>query len=417
MNRHLWAVGVVAVVAALGSCALGDDDLTLPRCSPLPPYFCADVWYFGADSSSAIEVCFGVCNEGLQFVKTGAGYAATADLSVILKDGKGNQVAGDTYRIKLYSAQYAGTTSVDSCHTRVVSFKAKPGDFKMLLGLYDRDSRVKSEIEAALRIPSLAASPSLSDVELLLKGSGVHEGMRRGYIPNVKRIYTTERDSIPFYYEVYHGGEYDSLGLTSTVSRSDGSKIYDMSGTSVGPGTVAHLWAIPADTLPNGRYTLRVALKSEDGKVLAARLKDFEVRHEGFYLNRDLDQAVALLTYIAGSSEIEAFKKANEEERKRIWEDFWRAKDPTPGTPRNEYFEEYLRRFRYANDHFSVPLSQGWKTDRGRIYMLYGEPDQIDSYPLEMDRKPTEIWYYYSQSRRFVFVDDTGFGDYVLVGG
>jgi GWxTD domain-containing protein len=151
--------------------------------------------------------------------------------------------------------------------------------------------------------------------------------------------------------------------------------------------------------------------------VVTSRYKEFEIRRDRFHLTRDLDQAVAILTYVAKSSEIDQFVKADENDRKRLWEEFWKERDPTPGTPRNEYQEEYLRRFRYANDKFGVPLTEGWRTDRGRIYILFGEPDQIDSYPFEEDRRPTEVWHYYGQARRFVFVDETGFGDYVLVGG
>jgi GWxTD domain-containing protein len=286
----------------------------------------------------------------------------------------------------------------------------------MVLGLYDRDSRAKSLAEAELKVPVLTALPSISDIEFLEPAESVHQGTRQGFGPRIKRVYGTHGDSIRFYYEVYHRQGGDTLQVVEQVTASNGLKILEASSVSAGAGAVAHMGAVPGDSLSSGRYTLKLMLRSGDGKTTATRAKDFEVRRETFYSSKDLDEAVAILTYIATGSQVGAFAKASEDERKKIWEEFWRDKDPTPGTPRNEYLEEHLRRFRYANEHFGVSITPGWKTDRGRIYILYGEPDEIESYPFEMGKKPSEIWTYYEKGRRFVFVDETGFGDYVLVG-
>lgn len=417
MNRPALALAVAGLLgSAVASQAQEEGDLALPRCSIQGPRFCADAACFLADTSYVVEVYFDVCNEGLQFIKAGDGYGAMADLSAVLWDSKEHQVAGDTHRIRLYASAYAATTSVDSCHTRAFAFRARPGDFDLRLGLYDRDSRVRSTVETTLRIPVLTDYPSLSDVELLKRGLGAHTGERDGFAPNISRIYTAERDSIPFYYEVYHGSANDTLTIVHEILGTDRVSLLESSRVSVGGGPAGRLEMLPADSLPNGRYTLRVGIRTLKDRV-ASREVDFEIRHQTFHLDKDFDQAVALLTYLASGGEIDAFEKADEEGRKRLWEDFWRERDPTPGTPRNEFFEEHLRRFRYANEHFRAALTEGWKTDRGRIYMLFGEPDEIESYPYEMGRKPTEIWRYSGGNRRFVFVDETGFGDYVLVGG
>jgi GWxTD domain-containing protein len=388
----------------------------LPQCSHLPPYFCADAAYFMSDDDAVVvEVYFSVCNAGLQFVKSGDGYRASGDISAVLLDGKDDQVAGDTYRIRLFSGDYGGTNSIDSCTSRMMAFRARPGDFKLVFGLYDRDSRIKSVVEATLKVPDLSGFPSLSDIRFLEKGGDPTEG-RGALVSNVRRIYTEQTDSIPYYFEVYCGEAGDSLELVRKVSGRDGEKVLETSDRSAGSGTVARLEGLRADTLANGRYTLELEVR-RGGEVLASRAKDFEIRRQSFHLDRDMEEAVAILTYIASGGEVDRFEKASEEERKRIWEEFWREKDPTPGTPRNELLEEHLQRFRYANDHFGVGLTQGWRTDRGRIYIIYGQPDEVESHPFEIGTKPTEVWYYYTKGRRFVFIDETGFGDYVLVGG
>ena len=92
------------------------------------------------------------------------------------------------------------------------------------------------------------------------------------------------------------------------------------------------------------------------------------------WLNEDV-------TYIITDEEKQAFKRLKtDEERQQFVEAFWLRRDPTPDTEENEYKEEHYRRIAYANDHYASGIP-GWKTDRGRIYIAYGPPDEIDSHP------------------------------------
>ena len=95
-------------------------------------------------------------------------------------------------------------------------------------------------------------------------------------------------------------------------------------------------------------------------------------------MKRWLDEDVK---YIITDEEREAFLKlSNSEERDAFIEQFWLRRDPTPDTPENEFKEEHYRRIAYANEHFASGI-QGWRTDRGRIYIVFGPPDEIESHP------------------------------------
>ena len=94
--------------------------------------------------------------------------------------------------------------------------------------------------------------------------------------------------------------------------------------------------------------------------------------------------------------------------------DFWKKKDPTPGSERNEIFEEYYRRVNYANEAFSHYV-EGWRTDRGMVFIILGPPNNVDRHPMDFDAKPYEVWQYYDLSKDFIFMDETGFGDYRLI--
>ncbi len=85
--------------------------------------------------------------------------------------------------------------------------------------------------------------------------------------------------------------------------------------------------------------------------------------------------------YIITDDERAAFKKfTTDEEREQFVEQFWERRNPNPGSPENEFKEEYYRRIAYANEHYASGIP-GWRTDRGRIYIMWGPPDEIESHP------------------------------------
>ncbi len=134
--------------------------------------------------------------------------------------------------------------------------------------------------------------------------------------------------------------------------------------------------------------------------------------------------------YIITDEERAAFKQlSNDEERDNFIEAFWARRDPTPDTVENEFKEEHYARIAYANEHFAAGIP-GWKTDRGRIYIMYGKPDEIDSHPSggtyerpmeegggETSTYPFEDWRYrylegIGQEVIIEFVDTCMCGDY-----
>jgi GWxTD domain-containing protein len=131
-------------------------------------------------------------------------------------------------------------------------------------------------------------------------------------------------------------------------------------------------------------------------------------------LKTDYLKAVEMLRYIATPDEIQKLKEAKEEERLQVWVGFWRSKDPTPQTVENEIQEEYYRRIRYANANFGIFKKEGWRTDMGRIYIIYGHPDEVERHPFERDTKPYQRWYYYKRNIEVLFVDKSGYGEYEI---
>src|ERR1700735_4271834 len=127
-------------------------------------------------------------------------------------------------------------------------------------------------------------------------------------------------------------------------------------------------------TSSSSRETIAKPMTEKQRKKNEAKLKkELETPYKR-WLNEDV-------AYIITDEERKAFKRlSTDDERESFIEDFWLRRDPTPDTEENEYREEHYRRIAYANDRFASGIP-GWKTDRGRIYIAYGPPDEIDSHP------------------------------------
>ena len=105
--------------------------------------------------------------------------------------------------------------------------------------------------------------------------------------------------------------------------------------------------------------------------------------------------------------------------RSRFIELFWGMRDPTPGTPENEYREEMERRFAHVNRYFRFGGRPGWKTDRGRVYMVLGPPRSTEHFSMSLELYDTEVWYYYGEGRpglpshfSVLFYRPRGLGDF-----
>lgn len=130
-----------------------------------------------------------------------------------------------------------------------------------------------------------------------------------------------------------------------------------------------------------------------------------------------------LTQYIIYPEEKEVFLQLSTDRERDIFiETFWKQRDPTPGTPQNEYKDEHIKRFQYANKWFSRGSSKpGWMTDRGRIYIILGEPISKDRYPSNISLYPCEVWSYYGDVSlglpnhfSLVFFQRQGVGEYQL---
>ena len=159
-----------------------------------------------------------------------------------------------------------------------------------------------------------------------------------------------------------------ATGLTGTA-RAQGDKAA-AAGDAKSSATVTGSQAQPTDEIDPLKRAPNEKQKKQQKKSLKIELSKTYKK----WLNEDV-------VWIITDEERAAFKQlSNDEERDNFIEAFWQRRDPTPDTEENEYKEEHYRRIAYANEHFPAGIP-GWKSDRGRIYIMYGPADEVDSHP------------------------------------
>lgn len=129
------------------------------------------------------------------------------------------------------------------------------------------------------------------------------------------------------------------------------------------------------------------------------------------------------VVYIITPKEREVFLKLQTDRERDVFiEAFWKQRDPTPGTPQNEFREEHYRRLNYANQYLGRGTGKpGWKTDQGRVYIILGPPNNIETHENIMGVYPTQVWFYYGDPRyglpagfNVIFFKKEGTGEYIL---
>ncbi len=129
----------------------------------------------------------------------------------------------------------------------------------------------------------------------------------------------------------------------------------------------------------------------------------------------NFDDLISLLRYFGAGNKLSRIQKAQASDRAMLWQEFYRETDPVPGTPNNEALELYFARVAIANQRFQNEGGPGWRTDRGEVYIVLGDPDEIyDASPTLQYSGRYYQWNYTEYRTALFFQDQTGFGRFRL---
>jgi len=369
----------------------------------------------GDDDKTRLDVFIQVPYNAVQFVKTGQGFEASYSVSVSIYDkDKNNLITEKIWNEKIVAISFELTSSPDNFNLGHRSFELSPGLYNISTSLIDNDSRNQYDSENLYEVKSFKSVPSLSSVMLVAKKTVV-EGSTK-LIPNVSRNILTDRDILSTFIEVYSDSsaklfvdyqilDEEEIELDKVTTKIDVSK-----------GSNQIFNNIDSLELNLGKYYLKVTLRDSSGKELDYSTKSFVSRWYGVPRSiTDLDKAVDQMVYIANPQEISYIEDAtNRLEKAKRFVAYWNKYDSNPSDAYNPVFNEYYYRVSMANANFTTYSTEGWRSDRGMVFIILGPPDNIDRHPFEYYAKPYEVWQYYNLNKSFLFQDNTGFGDYRL---
>lgn len=389
----------------------------------LGPTFYAEAIAYATEvpAKSRLDVYVQVPHEEIRFLKQNDRYLGRYELTLTLLTPAKDPVHEQTWTVDVPVSDFAQTTQRRLYSLTHRTIDVAPGNYLLTLQLRDEESKKSSQIKKSILITDFAKdSLTLSDIMLVTRLST--DGEKRSIVPNITGNISHTAEGFFIFFEAYSREAIDSIDVTWKIFDSKKNEV--VRGTQrepiTGPKSQVFM-KIDSTGLRMGTYFLSIVAKGKvesDGnwtEYAATTSRTFNIRASDLPpVIADLDKAVDQLIYIARDSELGYIREATTEEdkRKRFLE-FWNKRDPDPQTSRNELMEEYYSRVTYANQSFTHYL-EGWRTDMGMVFIRFGSPENIERHPFEYNVKPYEIWYYYQLNRQFIFVDETGFGDYRL---
>ncbi|MFO7525716.1 MAG: GWxTD domain-containing protein [Ignavibacteriaceae bacterium] len=373
-------------------------------------------YYSEKDGITRVDIYIQLPYKTIQFIKSPQGFTAKYGVTVSVFDSSQKKlIVEKSWNETINVIDFNQTIARENYNLTQRFFELKPGNYFIRTLIEDKDSRKEFTSGNNFVVRDLDSTINISDI-MLISGTRMIEGTNQ-VIPNISRNIIGTENSIQCYYEIF---SLDSAEQTITVEysilKSDRTKIDSLTEEhTVTEGKNYFIGTLNDIGIDLGAYILNVKAFNEQKEEIYSANKLFFSRWLGLPANIvNIDQAVEQMVYIATPDEMNHIQDAETQDAKlRRFLEFWKSRDPSPNNDENEMFTEYYGRIKYANDNFSS-YREGWKSDRGMVFIILGAPNNIDRHPFEYYSKPYEVWEYYSINRQFVFVDETGFGDYRL---
>jgi GWxTD domain-containing protein len=378
--------------------------LAPPRTAALP--FRAELLPIVDDREVKVRVFVGVQYDDLQFLKTDEGYAARFRVSVEAVDEERRVALAKDWESEKRLSDYNLTASPGRWRTTCRTLQLEPGRYRITIQVKDLASGLCGQRDKGLDV-GLAGGDEVEVSALVVeKGSG-RCGKTRPFwgerkpeaVSLVWQLWSAEAESAVVDVAVVDGKQ-DTLFHAETLSPVGG------------PLQRTELTELE---FPPGVLSFRVQARAGHRKgswERAFRVGAWGVPTEG----KTLDAMVEQMRAVMDPDAYEQVVSLSPSEKKAAFEEFWTRRDPTPDTEENELLAEFFGRVEIVEREFSYGDWPGCDTDRGRIYLVYGRPDERKRFTSgRFQEKVHEVWRYYRLRRRFVFVDELGAGNFVLV--
>jgi GWxTD domain-containing protein len=385
----------------------------------------------------------------MTFEREGETLRAKANVEVIVEKAGGESVYNTSHEITAEAINEAMAASDRVSTIETFAIYAPAGEYTTKARVTDVVSGEAFEVSKPLVVP--ATPPLISDMLManqVRRDVRLQEGAYLPYLigttmfnPNPRRAFYRDSPMLYFYYEVNPEAlaePHESVALDMRVKDAGGAVVKDLGKRTI---TITEdrnfdVGAFSIAGLKPGRYQLEVVC-SDCGPGLSSssafdvlpphseRLaflepetpvaQASELKYYGDLSLAQVDSVIATLDLFLTPAQQELLETLNEAGKKQFLNRFMESADPRPDTPENEFKQAVEQRLAYANQFFTSSQNPGYKTDRGRIYMLYGPPTETIDKPVEATVGPYVIWTYSGQGETFAFGDFRKDGSYQLI--
>ena len=385
----------------------------------LIPFFYFNALNFKGDDPkfTRVDLYIQIPYTQLSFVKEGNLFVATYEVTAGVYDSTDRLVTEKIWTEKIILGSYSEAISRNGSNISSRSFRLVPGNYRLKIFVQDQESKKNASATTELNVRAFHEPFALSDLLLVTRYSEIDS--RKEVIPNITNNIIFNESGFYVFLEFYNHSPDTNFSLNCKITNSKGKSILEFNTPyQLTSSRTPIFLKVEKSDFSIGEYILTITAKSLDSTVKGSYSVSKRVFSRWVGIPRsisNLNKAIEQMIYITNRDRINELLKIEDEQAKyEKFMEFWRAKDPTPGTEENELMDEYYGRVEYANQHFST-YQEGWKTDMGMVFIILGPPNNVERRPFNYDTPAYEIWEYYSLNRRFIFVDYTGFGDYRLI--
>ncbi|MCK5146632.1 GWxTD domain-containing protein [bacterium] len=381
----------------------------------LPNFIYDNFFSVGTPGKTKVDFIYQIKHDALQFLMKDSIYCASYEFAIQIKSDKKEVMDTKIFSRHISVKHYDETLSRKDFDSAEQNFMLPPGNYNISIALTDDGTKKTARRNFKLKVPGLERNEI--DVSSIIFGfTSESDGDKEAvWYPVVDNVVPEDHRQITMRFTVYNRSNLNRMPVRYELkSLKKSNKDKRENELSVEIADSINYVELPIDLydLSPGSYEIKIELA--DGKFKIKRKSTIVLHLDGLPVYAaDLDDAINSLVHIADGKELKKIKKAKGDEKSTLFFQFWEANDPSPGTPANELMDEYYRRVAYTMRQFGR-YNPGWRTDRGRIYILLGPPDDVNRRHFEPNVDPYEVWFYSQYNRTFLFVDENGYGEYRL---
>ncbi len=368
-----------------------------------------------SDSLRLVRLYFQIVNDDITFLTQDSVYVGEIQFDIYITSKATDFVFNRTISKVIKTTKFEETNSRQITNTYTTDVQLAPGEYDLIITALDKNNNKQVNRKINFVLEGLKEKKFLlSDILFFQQYSTDSTGRITSFEPNLRNNFSSDDRFFYFYFSTAVENPADSLRITYIIRNPEGVVTqYNQYWVSNSQEINEHYIRINRQQFDQSRYSLEVRGHYQNQVVKTNKVFSFYWTASPDS-PRDLELALKQMRYIIEADSIGWALDQPYEEKLAYFKRFWKRMDPNPETEKNELLDEYYNRVNTANQNFSTLSLDGWETDRGRIFIKFGEPDDIERHPFEIDSQPYEIWRYYDLRKVFLFIDRTGFGDYYL---